>query len=169
MEQAATFLLAWQSAGSDGYLHAVANAHETQWSVPDPATDIAADQALFPATISAATLLGTDSALAAQLRTALGQIEPYPRTDASTHSQLLNPQPTSASAAASADAKGNDVIADSYQPIRRQPQPGERRPGTGLALRGHRRQHRRQRRQPHRAGRPDLQQPAVPEPAGLDV
>ena len=116
MEQAATFLLAWQSAGSDGYLHAVANAHETQWSVPDPATDIAADQALFPATISAATLLGTDSALAAQLRTALGQVEPYPRTDASTHSQLLNPQPTSASAAASADAKGNDVIADSYQP-----------------------------------------------------
>ena len=55
MEQAATFLLAWQSAGSDGYLHAVANAHETQWSVPDPATDIAADQALFPATISAAS------------------------------------------------------------------------------------------------------------------
>ena len=116
MEQAATFLLAWQSAGSDGYLHAVANAHETQWSVPDPATDIAADQALFPATISAATLLGTDSALAAQLRTALGQVEPYPRTDASTHSQLLNPQPTSASAAASTDAQGNDVIADSYQP-----------------------------------------------------
>ena len=61
-------------------------------------------------------MLGTDSALAAQLRTALGQVEPYPRTDASTHSQLLNPQPTSASAAASADAKGNDVIADSYQP-----------------------------------------------------
>ena len=116
MQQAATFLLAWQSTGSDGYLHAVANAHETQWSVADPATDIAADQALFPATISAATLLGTDSALAAQLRTALGQVEPYPRTDASTHSQLLNPQPTSASAAASADAKGNDVIADSYQP-----------------------------------------------------
>jgi Ricin-type beta-trefoil lectin domain len=116
LEQAATFLLAWQSVGSDGFLHAVANAHETQWSVPDPATDIAADKALFPATISAATLLGTDSSLAAQLRTALGQVEPYPRTDESTHSQLLNPQPTSASAAASADAQGNDVIADSYQP-----------------------------------------------------
>jgi len=116
MEQVATFLLAWQTAGSDGYLHAVANAHETQWSVQDPATDIAADQALFPATISAATRLGTDSSLAAQLRTALGQIEPYPRTDESTHSQLLNPQPTSASAAANADAQGNDVIADSYQP-----------------------------------------------------
>jgi ricin-type beta-trefoil lectin protein/glycosyl hydrolase family 95 len=116
MEQAATFLLAWQSAGSDGYLHAVANAHETQWSVPDPTTDMAADQALFPATISAATLLGTDSALASQLRTALGQIEPYPRTDQNTHSQLLNAQPTSAAAAANADAQGTDVIADSYQP-----------------------------------------------------
>jgi hypothetical protein len=116
MEQAATFLLAWQSTGSDGYLHAVANAHETQWAVPDPTTDIAADQALFPAVISAATLLGTDSGLVSQLRTALGQVEPFPRTDASTHSQLLNPQPTSASAAASADAQGNDVIADSYQP-----------------------------------------------------
>jgi hypothetical protein len=116
MQQAATFLLAWQSAGSDGYLHAVANAHETQWQVQDPTTDIAADQALFPATISAAGLLGTDSSLAAQLRTALGQIEPYPRTDAGTHSQLLNPQPTSAAAAAAADARGNDVVADSYQP-----------------------------------------------------
>ena len=29
MEQAATFLLAYQSVGSDGFLHAVANAHET--------------------------------------------------------------------------------------------------------------------------------------------
>jgi hypothetical protein len=57
MEQAAEFLLAYQSAGSDGYLHAVANAHETQWAVQDPTTDLAADQALFPATISAATLL----------------------------------------------------------------------------------------------------------------
>ncbi len=116
MEQAATFLLAYQSVGSDGYLHAVANAHETQWAVQDPTTDIAADQALFPAVISAATLLNTDSSLASQLRTALTQIEPYPRTDSATKQQLLNPQPTSASAAASADAAGNDVIADSYQP-----------------------------------------------------
>jgi hypothetical protein len=116
MKQAATFLLAWQSAGSDGYLHAVANAHETQWAVQDPVTDIAADQALFPATISAATLLNTDSSLVSQLRTAETRIEPYPRTDQNTHSQLLNPQPTSASAAANADAQGNDVIASSYQP-----------------------------------------------------
>ena len=116
MEQAATFLLAYQSLGSDGYLHAVANAHETQWAVQDPTTDLAADQALFPATISAATQLNTDPSLVAQLRTAENEIEPYARTDEATKQQLLNPQPTSAAAAAAVDAQGNDVIADSYQP-----------------------------------------------------
>jgi Carbohydrate binding module (family 6) len=116
MEQASEFLLAYQKLGSDGYLHAVANAHETQWAVEDPTTDLAADQALFPATVSAATLLNTDSSLVTQLKTAEGEIEPYARTDASTHDQLLNAQPTSAAAAASADAGGTDVIADSYQP-----------------------------------------------------
>ncbi len=116
MEQAAEFLLADQKVGSDGYLHAVANAHETQWAVQDPTDDLVADQALFPAVVSAATLLGTDSSLVAQLKTAEGEIEPYPRTDAATLQQLLNPQPTSASATASVDAQGSDVIADSYQP-----------------------------------------------------
>ncbi|HEY5398372.1 MAG TPA: carbohydrate-binding protein [Trebonia sp.] len=116
MEQAAEFLLAYQKVGSDGFLHAVANAHETQWAVQDPTTDLAADQALFPAVVSAATLLNTDSSLVAQLKTAEGEIEPYARTDAATHDQLLNAQPTSAAAAASADAGGTDVIADSYQP-----------------------------------------------------
>jgi hypothetical protein len=116
MEQASEFLLAYQKLGSDGYLHAVANAHETQWAVQDPTTDLAADQALFPATVSAATLLNTDSSLVSQLRTAENEIEPYARTDAATKQQLLNPQPTSASATASVDAAGTDVIADSYQP-----------------------------------------------------
>jgi len=107
LQQTSTFLLAWQSVGSDGYLHSVDNAHETQWAVQDPTTDIAADQALFTATVSAATLLGTDSSLVSRLRTALGQIRPYARTDQNTHSQLLGP---------SADASGTDVIANSYQP-----------------------------------------------------
>ncbi|MFC1417987.1 glycosyl hydrolase family 95 catalytic domain-containing protein [Streptacidiphilus cavernicola] len=107
MEQAATFLLAYQSVGSDGFLHATANAHETQWAVTDPTTDLAADAALFPATVSAATLLGKDSALVARLRTAEQQIEPYARTDQATRTQLLTP---------AADASGADVIADSFQP-----------------------------------------------------
>jgi len=116
MEEAATFLLAYQSVGSDGYLHAVANAHETQWAVQDPTDDIVADQALFPAVVSAATLLNTDSSLVSQLKTAENEIEPYPRVSQSNLSDLLNPQPTSAPAAASDDAAGSDVIGDSYQP-----------------------------------------------------
>jgi hypothetical protein len=116
MEQAATFLLADQSVGSDGFLHAVANAHETQWAVQDPTDDLVADQALFPAVVSAATLLNTDSSLVSQLKTAETEIEPYPRVSQSNLSQLLNSQPTSASAAASDDAGGADVIGDSYQP-----------------------------------------------------
>jgi hypothetical protein len=116
MEQASEFLLAYQKAGSDGYLHGTANAHETQWAVQDPTTDLAADQALFPATVSAATILNTDSSLVSQLKTAEGEIEPYARTDASTHKQLLNAQPTTAAATATVDAQGTDVIADSYQP-----------------------------------------------------
>ena len=116
MEATAQFQLAYQKVGQDGYLHSVANAHETQWAVQDPTTDIAADQALFPATVKAATLLHTAAALVARLRTADKELEPYPRTDQATKAKLLNPQPTSPSAAAKVDAKGGDVIADSYQP-----------------------------------------------------
>ena len=116
LEQTATFLLDYQSLGSDGYLHATANAHETQWAVTDPTTDLVADQALFPAVVSAATQLNTDSALVARLRTAETEIEPYARASQTSLSTLLNSQPTSAAAVASLDAQGNDVIADSYQP-----------------------------------------------------
>ena len=116
MEQSATFLLADQTVGSDGYLHATANAHETQWAVTDPTDDLVADQALFPAVVSAATLLNTDSSLVSQLKTAENEIEPYARASQTSLTTLLNSQPTSASAAASADAAGNDVIAYSYQP-----------------------------------------------------
>jgi hypothetical protein len=116
IEQTATFLLSYQSAGSDGFLHATANAHETQWAVTDPTTDLAADQALFPAEIQAATLLNTDSSLVSQLKTAENQIEPYARAGQSSLTTLLNAQPTSASKVATLDAQGTDVIADSYQP-----------------------------------------------------
>ncbi|WP_329352929.1 hypothetical protein OG226_49180 [Streptomyces sp. NBC_01261] len=107
MKAASTFLLAYQSVGSDGFLHATANAHESQWHVLDPTTDLAADAALFPATAAAAKLLHKDSALVKQLGKAQTQIRPYPRTDAATHSRLLTPED---------DASGTDVIANSYEP-----------------------------------------------------
>ena len=59
MADAARFLLAYAVEGADGKLHTrPSNAHETQWDVTDPITDIAAMKALFPIVIEAATLLG---------------------------------------------------------------------------------------------------------------
>ncbi|WP_052397320.1 fascin domain-containing protein [Streptomyces sp. NRRL F-5123] len=107
MKDSAVFLLAYQKVGSDGKLHAVANAHETQWAVQDPTTDLAADAALFPVVVKAAQLLNTgDTTLISQLTTAQGQIPDWARTDYG-RTQVLPP---------SADAQGNDMIADSYQP-----------------------------------------------------
>ncbi|MEW2523084.1 fascin domain-containing protein [Actinacidiphila alni] len=107
LKSTATFLLNYQKVGSDGKLHAIANAHETQWAVQDPTTDLAADAALFPVVVKAAQLLNTgDSTLISQLTTAQGQIPPWARTDFG-HTQVLPP---------SADAANNDVIAWSYQP-----------------------------------------------------
>ena len=107
MSESAQFLLAYAAKGADGLLHTVANAHENQWDVQDPTTDIAAMQALFPAVVQAAGLLNTDANLAAQLRTAETELPPFARTDEATHTQLLAP---------AADASGTDVIGDSYQP-----------------------------------------------------
>jgi hypothetical protein len=108
MAQAARFLLAYATTGSDGYLHTYpSNAHETQWDVHDPTTDLAAMQALFPATVQAAQTLGQDTDLVTQLQAAIPKIRPYARTDTATQSQLLT---------ASDDASGNDMIAPSYDP-----------------------------------------------------
>ncbi|WP_328461834.1 RICIN domain-containing protein [Streptomyces sp. NBC_00448] len=108
MAQAARFLLAYATTGSDGDLHTYpSNAHETQWDVHDPTTDIAAMQALFPATVQAARLLGQDADLVTRLDAAIPEIRPYARTDAATRTQLLTPAD---------DAAGADVIAPSYDP-----------------------------------------------------
>src|SRR5262249_50043353 len=118
MEATAQFLLAYQQVGSDGLLHAVANAHETQWAVQDPATDIAADQTIFPIIAEAAKLVGDKPAkdsLLNQFAAAIKEIPPYPRTDDATKTKLLNPDYTQAETQA-ADGGGTDMIAISYQP-----------------------------------------------------
>jgi hypothetical protein len=118
MEATAQFLLAYQNVGSDGLLHGVANAHETQWAVQDPTTDIVADQTLFPIIAKAAALVGgkpSSDPLLAQFAKALTEIPPYPRTDDATKTQLLNPDYTAAETQA-ADATGTDMIGISYQP-----------------------------------------------------
>ncbi|HEY4020143.1 MAG TPA: hypothetical protein VGM75_15740 [Pseudonocardiaceae bacterium] len=107
MKATAQFLLSYATTGSDGLLHTTANAHETQWDVTDPVTDILAMQALFPTVASAAQKLNTDASFASQLIADEAKIPPLPRTDAATHSQVLT---------ASSDAGGQDVIALSTQP-----------------------------------------------------
>lgn len=107
MADVARFMLAYTRPGPDGTLHAVANAHETQWEVQDPATDIAAMRAVFPVIIQASQLLHADPGLAAQMQAALTHLPGFPRADAATETQLLPP---------SADQAGNDVIGESYQP-----------------------------------------------------
>ncbi len=108
MAASARFLRSYQKLGSDGLLHtSPSNAHETQWDVTDPTTDIAAARALYPATIKAAKLLGRDPGLVKLLQAALPKIPPFPRTEEHPPLTLLPP---------SADAGGADVIAESYRP-----------------------------------------------------
>src|SRR5258707_1981811 len=108
MADSARYLLLKATVGGDGMRHTnPSNAHETQWNVQDPTTDIAAMKALFPIVISAAQTLNTDSALVTQLQGAIPQVLDYARTDTATRTQLLH---------ASDDAAGNDMIGMSYQP-----------------------------------------------------
>jgi hypothetical protein len=105
MSQAARFLLAYATQGSDGLLHTQANAHESQWNVTDPTTDVAAMRALFPVVVQAAQLLGTDSSLVSQLQAAIPKLPPFPRTN-TARTQVLT---------SSSDANG-DIFAFSTQP-----------------------------------------------------
>jgi hypothetical protein len=107
MSGAARFLLSAGTSGSDGLLHTKSNAHETQWDVTDPVTDIVARQALFPIVVKAAQTLGVDPDLVSQLNAAIPKIPPLPRTDIATKSQLLT---------AADDAAGKDMFGLSTQP-----------------------------------------------------
>lgn len=104
----ARFLVAYQKPGSDGMLHtSPSNAHETQWDVSDPTTDIAAAMALYPVTIQTAKLMGKDAGLVKELQDALPKIPPFPRTQLNGPFTLLP---------LSADAESADMIAESYLP-----------------------------------------------------
>jgi alpha-L-fucosidase 2 len=108
MTASARFLLAYEKPGPDGLLHtSPSNAHETQWDIADPTTDLAARQALYAATIEAATLLHQEPALIMQLRAAIPRIPPFPHASAKALNVLLKPN---------VNANSEDVIATSYQP-----------------------------------------------------
>jgi alpha-L-fucosidase 2 len=108
MAASARFLLAYEKEGVDGLLHtSPSNAHETQWDVTDPTTDIAAARALYPTVIQSAKLLGRDSDLVRQLEAALPKIPSFPRLPEKGERTLVP---------VSVDADGHDVIAESYLP-----------------------------------------------------
>lgn len=108
MAESARFLLSYEKPGADGLRHtSPSNAHEMQWDVTDPTTDLAARNALYAATIEAATLLYQESALVAQLRAAIPEIPSLPRVSVKEPKVLLS---------AADDAGGDDVIATSYRP-----------------------------------------------------
>ncbi len=89
MAEAARFLLSYQHRGADGLLHtSPSNAHETQMDVTDPATDIAAIRALYPATVAAAHELNVDAGFAEQLLHALDETPALPQMPSSAGGDL---------------------------------------------------------------------------------
>jgi alpha-L-fucosidase 2 len=102
MAASARFLLAYAQPGPDGLLHTQpSNAHESQWDVRDPTTDVSAMDALFPAVSRAARLLHRDPDLVSAVEVALPRVPPLPRTDAATMQQLLPPSADGGRSAAS--------------------------------------------------------------------
>jgi hypothetical protein len=107
MRESARFLLAYASHDADDKLHTFpSNAHETQWDVHDPATDISAMRALFPSVIKAAELLNTDQALAKELKKQLTLLPPLPLAASSSPMVLLK----------GATGEQDAIIVASYDP-----------------------------------------------------
>jgi len=91
MRESARFLLAYARRGSDGKLETFpSNAHETQWDVHDPTTDIAAMRTLFAEVSEAAKLLNTDAALALKCRQTLAELPAWPLVGISSPGTLLD-------------------------------------------------------------------------------
>jgi len=107
MRESARFLLAYATHDKDGKLHTFpSNAHESQWDVHDPTTDISAMRVLFPMVIEAATILHTDNELVSQLKQAAATLPQWPIVRASAPGTLVP-----------YDANDSDtIIAASYDP-----------------------------------------------------
>lgn len=107
MRDSAIFLLAYATRDRNGALHTFpSNAHETQWDVHDPTTDISAMRTLFPAVIDAATVLNTDAKLIGRLKQALSSLSAFPLVRLGSPNVLV-----------AADTNSRyTVIADSHDP-----------------------------------------------------
>lgn len=106
MRDTARFLLAYAHHDANGMLSTYpSNAHESNWDVRNPTTDVAAMRALFPAVIQAATILGIDQDLAKELQNAIPLLPKFAlRT------------PDKDAPAKEGDSQENAIIANSYTP-----------------------------------------------------
>ena len=109
MRETARFLLGYARRDEHGILYTYpSNAHESNWDVKNPTTDVSAMHALFPAVIAAATELGiqNEDDLVPQLRDAIAHLPAFPLRTA-TGDRLIDPS----------DINNPDaVIANSYSP-----------------------------------------------------
>ena len=82
MLEAARFLHTYAATGSDGKLTTnPSNAHEDQWAVTNPITDISAMTAFFPVVVSAAQVVGATDSLISSLQMDVSKLPDIPRTN----------------------------------------------------------------------------------------
>jgi alpha-L-fucosidase 2 len=107
MRESTLFLLNYATHDAQGLLHTFpSNAHETQWDVHDPTTDVSAMRALFPAVVQATTILHTDPDLIARLKKEIPILPQFPIvTQASPHDLV-----------ADAASRPDTIIAASHDP-----------------------------------------------------
>ncbi len=92
MLESARFLLAYSTRGKDGRLHTFpSNAHETEWDVHDPTTDIAAMRTLFPALLQAAAVLNSADPLLDKVKSAVPMVQSFPVVRLSAPTVLADP------------------------------------------------------------------------------
>jgi hypothetical protein len=105
MLEAARFLHSYAKTGSDGKLQmSPSNAHENQWAVTNPISDIAAMRAFFPAVVAAAEVVGSTDSLISDLKADIPKLPDFPRTN------------TARSASTTPSADSTNIFAYSGQP-----------------------------------------------------
>jgi hypothetical protein len=106
MRDAARFILAYAHHDAAGNLYTYpSNAHESNWDVKNPTTDVAAMHALFSVVIEAATILHRDEDFVKELKAAVSQLPPLAERNPD-QGEILTPD-------ASHD---HSIIANSYTP-----------------------------------------------------
>jgi alpha-L-fucosidase 2 len=106
MREVARFLLAYAKHDATGKLYTYpSNAHESNWDVRNPTTDVSAMQALFPVVIKAANTLNIDEDLVKELQGAIPMLPALPERNPD-ETALLPPEASHA----------GSIIANSYTP-----------------------------------------------------